>query len=76
MQVLGHEMSRGVNLGFPCEAFICIIESEKKKIGLVDAIQMGGRGFRDQNQIRAHCHKIGAEVDYRTALQNMTRVDN
>ena len=76
MQVLGHEMSRGVNLGFPCEAFVCIIEGEDEPLGLVDTVQMGGRSFRDQSQIMADVHMIGHEIDDKLSLQKLNMVDD
>ena len=69
-------MSRGVNLGFPCEAFVCIIEGEGEPLGLVDTVQMGGRSFRDQSQIKADVHMIGCEIDETSSLRKLSMVDD
>lgn len=46
INILPYELSRGVNLGFPCECDVHIIETEQKRIGSSDAIQMAGRSTR------------------------------
>ena len=46
INILPYELSRGVNLGFPCECDVHIIETHDKRIGSSDAIQMAGRSTR------------------------------